>query len=468
MTDSLEQRLLALVNSAKYQPNKPRILAKRLDLDTDGRIELRRLVKKLVKAGKLKYGKNHIIYPSTGTVTDTGRAATKGAERVERRAVDTRRGRSRGLREVDSEEEDSDETDSDEATTSDTTPSGKPKSAPSKHGEKPKPGIVGTFRRTSKGFGFVRPLKTAAAAGRDMDIFISAEDSADAASGDIVRVKISSERNRARNSQGKIVEVLERQTHQFVGTYFETGGGAFVQVDGTLFSQPINVGDPGAKNAKQDDKVVFEMVRFPTYWASGEGVIVEVLGARGEPGIDTLSIIREFNLPEGFPDDVVEDSRARADEFNENEIGDRTDFTTRTVVTIDPVDARDFDDAISLEKNEKGNWVLGVHIADVSYFVKHKSPLDREGPGTRDERVSARPCDPDVAGADLQRAGEPAARPRAVREVGPDGVHAGRGSHLHRTAHRRHPQRPPLHLRRSGRIPSRPRSVAGETHARGA
>lgn len=350
MTDSLEQRLLALVLAPNYQPNKPRILAKKLGLDADGRIELRRLVKKMVRAGKLKYGKNHILYPPVGTASDAGRAAAKvpagdPSAPIEAEVVDD----------------------------GGATPSGKPAKS-----EKPKPGILGKFQRTSKGFGFVRPMRPGAAGNRDLDIFVSAEDSADAATGDVVRVKISSERNRSRNSQGRIVEIVERQTHQFVGTYFETGGGAFVQVDGTLFSQPISVGDPGAKNAKQDDKVVFEMVRFPTYWQSGEGVIVEVLGARGEPGIDTLSVIREFGLPEGFPDDVVMDSRARAEEFNENEIGERTDFTTRTVITIDPVDARDFDDAISLEKNEAGNWVLGVHIADVSYFVKHKSPLDRE------------------------------------------------------------------------------------------
>src|SRR5205085_8774528 len=141
--------------------------------------------------------------------------------------------------------------------------------------------------------GSVRPPTAGAARNRDSDIFLAAEDSADAVTGDVVRVQLSREQNRQRKTAGKIVEVVERQTHQFVGTYLQTGGGAFVQVDGTLFGQPIAVGDPGAKNAKPDDKVVFEMVRFPSYWQSGEGVIVEVLGERGTPGVDTLSIIRE-------------------------------------------------------------------------------------------------------------------------------------------------------------------------------
>lgn len=337
MSDSLEERLLTLVNASNYRANKPRVLAKRLDLTTEERVDLRRLIKKLVKAGKLEYGKNHLVYPKAAAVTETTSATAESTQG--------------------------------------------PKSTAERKAEKqgkPKPGIVGTFRRTGQGYGFVRPLTAGGTGNRDTDIYIAANDSADAVTGDVVRIKISQERDRRRNASGKIVEIVERQTHQFVGTYFEAGGGAFVQVDGTLFAQPISVGDPGAKNAKPDDKVVFEMMRFPSYWQSGEGVIVEVLGQRGAPGIDTLSIIREFNLPEGFADDAIEEARRRADEFDENNLDGRTDFTTRTVITIDPVTARDFDDAISLEKNEKGNWVLGVHIADVAHFVKHKSPLDRE------------------------------------------------------------------------------------------
>ena len=112
--------------------------------------------------------------------------------------------------------------------------------------------------------------------------------------------------------RGRVVEVLERQTRQFVGAYFESEGSAFVQVDGTLFAQPIYVGDPGAKNARPDDKVVIEMIRFPSPVHDGEGVIVEVLGPQGKPGVDTLSIIREFNLPEDFADDALEEARQEA------------------------------------------------------------------------------------------------------------------------------------------------------------
>src|SRR5437899_2424948 len=92
---------------------------------------------------------------------------------------------------------------------------------------------------------------------------------------------------------GEILRVLERATRQFVGTYFERDGQGLVRVDGTVFSHSIYVGDPGAKGAKPDDKVVLEMIRFPTPEERGEGVITEVLGPRGKPGVDTLSIIRE-------------------------------------------------------------------------------------------------------------------------------------------------------------------------------
>ena len=120
------------------------------------------------------------------------------------------------------------------------------------------------------------------------------------------------------------------------------------------------------------------MVRFPSHIHDGEGVITEVLGRRGEPGVDTLSIIREYNLPEHFADDVLEDARAQAEQFSEEIRSPRLDLTGETIITIDPVDARDFDDAISLVHLPGGHWKLGVHIADVSHFVRTRSALDRE------------------------------------------------------------------------------------------
>jgi ribonuclease R len=120
------------------------------------------------------------------------------------------------------------------------------------------------------------------------------------------------------------------------------------------------------------------MVRFPTHLRDGEGVIVEVLGPAGAPGVDTLTVIREFTLPGPFPEDALADARRQADRFREEVPPGRRDLTASVVVTIDPVDARDFDDAISLERIDRDHWLLGVHIADVSHFVAEGSPLDQE------------------------------------------------------------------------------------------
>jgi ribonuclease R len=236
--------------------------------------------------------------------------------------------------------------------------------------------LTGVFQRRQKGFGFVRLTGNEAPAGAK-DVYIPAEDAGDAATGDVVVVELKKSRHRDPGPRGAIVEIVERQTHQFVGTYFESADAAFVQVDGPLFSKPIYVGDPGAKNAQVDDKVVIEMVRFPAPLHAGEGVITEVLGPRGTPGVDTLSILREMNLPGEFADDALEEARRHAERFDEA-VGDRRDFTGETILTIDPVDARDFDDAISLERLENGHWRLGVHIADVSHFVQPNTALDRE------------------------------------------------------------------------------------------
>jgi ribonuclease R len=238
--------------------------------------------------------------------------------------------------------------------------------------------LEGVFQRTAKGFGFVRLSGAAAAGDKTQDIYIPAKKAGDAATGDIVAVQLDRKQSQRPGPSGRIVEVVERQTHSFVGTYFESRGAAFVQVDGTIFAQPILVGDPGAKGAKPDDKVVFEMVRFPSPVHDGEGVLVEVLGPRGTPGVDTLSIIREFNLPDAFPEDALEEARKQAEKFDESIGAGRLDLTGETVVTIDPVDARDFDDAISLVQLDGGAWRLGVHIADVSHFVQPKTALDRE------------------------------------------------------------------------------------------
>jgi ribonuclease R len=238
--------------------------------------------------------------------------------------------------------------------------------------------VVGVFKRAAGGYGFVRP-EGAAVGDRSADIHVAAHASLDAASGDTVKVRLSPARDvRRPGPAGEIVEVVSRRTTRFVGRYFEAANAGWVRIDGTAFARPVSVGDPGAKGVRENDKVVVEMVRFPRVGRDGEGVVVEVLGAAGDPGIDTLTVIREFGLPGPFPESVLEDARRQAARFTEEVPPDRRDLTGSTVITIDPVDARDFDDAISLERIDRGHWLLGVHIADVCHFVREGSPLDQE------------------------------------------------------------------------------------------
>ncbi|MGO9112827.1 MAG: ribonuclease R family protein, partial [Thermoguttaceae bacterium] len=354
----LQSAIENLVNQPDYQPVKPRVIAQRLGLPKEEATDVRRAVKRLVRQGKLVYASNHLV-----RAAETNNPAPSASEIAGDRGealVGVVVPASEGVPETFSLRK-------------------------RKRSEHSRPRIVGVFQRTQKGFGFVRPSPASLegdgqrpkeTSGDVKDIFVPAKYTLDAASGDVVAVEVKHVRG-APGPRGRVVEVLERQTRQFVGTYFESEGSAFVQIDGTLFAQPIFVGDPGAKNARSEDKVVMEMIRFPSPVHDGEGVIIEVLGPQGKPGVDTLSIIREFNLPEEFAEDASKEARQEADRFDES-IEGRLDLTGETVITIDPVDARDFDDAISLEKLNDGHWRLGVHIADVSHFVRPRTALDRE------------------------------------------------------------------------------------------
>jgi len=238
--------------------------------------------------------------------------------------------------------------------------------------------MTGIFRRTRNGSGYVR-LPPRPSGEILPDIHIDARYATDASSGDTVLIRLLQKSRRGTDSlEGEVLEIVERDTHQFVGTYFEEAGMGFAQINGTLFSKPISLGDPGAKGPSTDDKVVIEMVRFPSHFHSGEGVILRVLGPRGAPGVYTQSIIHEYDLPGEFAQDALEEARNQAEKFDESIGIDRLDLTEVTIITIDPATARDFDDAISLRGLENGHWQLGVHIADVSHFVPPGSALDRE------------------------------------------------------------------------------------------
>ena len=236
--------------------------------------------------------------------------------------------------------------------------------------------IIGTFRANPRGFGFVTPLEPTAHG----DLFIPPDATKKAMTGDVVAAKVVKKGKRAGQMRysGKVVEILQRGQNRFVGTLIKGPEGWIIQPDGKGFLEPINVGDVTAKGARQKDKVVVEIVSWPTERYLARGVIIEVLGRAGAYESETQSIIRQYHLPSEFDDGCLEQARRASGEFNPEQLNGREDITEKTVITIDPPDAKDFDDAISLEKDAEGNWVLGVHIADVSNFLPPDSPLDVE------------------------------------------------------------------------------------------
>lgn len=241
----------------------------------------------------------------------------------------------------------------------------------------PKGSYLGIVHRVKSGDAYII-LREPKPKGLTEDVFVDKHDLKDAQNGDEVFIKLL-QRTKSRGQRcGYVVEVVERATNVFVGTYFEEDESGWVQIDGKEFPEPVWVGDPGAKGAQDDDKVVIEMLRFPAVGQIGEAVLTEVLGTRGQPGVDTQMIIHEFGIPDAFPASVLDAARLEAENFDENDLTDREDLTGKTIVTIDPATARDFDDAISLEKSGNGHWVLGVHIADVSHFVQPGTELDQE------------------------------------------------------------------------------------------
>jgi ribonuclease R len=236
--------------------------------------------------------------------------------------------------------------------------------------------VVGTFRANPKGFGFVIPTEPTAHG----DLFIPPDDTKGAMTGDIVSARIVRKGKRAGQMRlsGEVTEILERANNRFVGILVKEKQGWLVQPDGSGFTEFISVDDVTAKNAKEKDKVVVEILSYPTADYLAHGVIIEVLGKAGRYETEIASIIRQFHIPDTFDENCLSQARNAATDFKPDSSDDRTDLTDKVIITIDPPDAKDFDDAISLEKDSEGNWLLGVHIADVSHFVKAGLPLDAE------------------------------------------------------------------------------------------
>ncbi|HEX4053788.1 MAG TPA: ribonuclease R [Tepidisphaeraceae bacterium] len=238
-------------------------------------------------------------------------------------------------------------------------------------------GIVGAYRQNRRGFGFVVPTDPD---GHE-DLFIAEGDNAGAITGDIVRAKITNREPRDGKVmfRGKIIEIITRSQKRFVGTLVRQHGKWLVLPDGNIFTAPILTPDAAARHIKPGTTVVVELTTYPQDQVAAQGVITRVLGQPGEKDVDLQSVIVQFNLPQEFPDECLDQARREVDRFNGmTRWPERVDLSGHVICTIDPDDAKDYDDAISLRRLDSGQWELGVHIADVSAFVGTDSPLDVE------------------------------------------------------------------------------------------
>jgi len=234
--------------------------------------------------------------------------------------------------------------------------------------------IIGIFRANPKGFGFVTPLELNV----HEDVFIPPGHAADAMSGDTVSVKVikRGKRQGQMRYSGIVTDILERATNKIVGTLTKQNGNWLVIPDGKQLTEPVSVDDVTAKNANENDKVVIDILAYPTGNYLARGVILEVLGKAGLYDSEISSVIHAHNLPIDFDQDCIDQAKNASKKFTPRADKHRNDITSETIITIDPPDAKDFDDAISLTKTRQGNWTLGIHIADVSEFVPADSPLD--------------------------------------------------------------------------------------------
>ncbi|MGL4943538.1 MAG: ribonuclease R family protein [Thermoguttaceae bacterium] len=383
MPTDLRQQILDCVQAQHYRPMKPKDFVRTLGLHEDDKSLVRKTIRKLVAEGVVAYGERHLVYAATKRpVTANDYAANDDADN---KFTSTER---EGKRFSKRQQE---------------------RHAHREHAANDAgSALVGRFTRKVSGIGFVR-LKSTDPFAESPDVYIPEHATLDAATGDTVAVEIVNERGEPKHEpkwkkfaknrrsthaeddaprrRGRIVKILERAADRFVGTYFTDRNEGFVNVDANKFSEPLHVGDPSASPARDGDKVVVELTAYPTARRRGEAVIVEVLGEHGVPGVDTLLVIRQYNLPEHFSEPALKAARDAAQNYfkmfpddaeNPKIPQDRFDATNEVILTIDPFDARDFDDAVSITKNDDGSWRLGVHIADVAFFVPQGGEIDRD------------------------------------------------------------------------------------------
>ena len=243
--------------------------------------------------------------------------------------------------------------------------------------------LVGKLDANQRGFGFVVPVKD----GISDDIYVDAEGLGSAMHGDIVVVRLPSTKKKKKGKRkkrereknvGRIIDVLRRENETVVGILKKSRHFNYVAPDNSKLPRDIYVSMEDTKESEHGDKVVVKIDQWPTRHLNAEGTIIEVLGRDGEPAVDIKSIIHQFKLPFKFDKNILAETQDLPLSISPDEITTRLDLRDELIITIDPEDAKDFDDAISLKKDKKGNWLLGVHVADVSYYVEQNTAVDVE------------------------------------------------------------------------------------------
>lgn len=232
--------------------------------------------------------------------------------------------------------------------------------------------IIGILDKNKAGFGFVRQEEGG-------DIFISRHNLAGAMHGDLVQVDMLPAYLWTRNREGIIDKVLERSVTEVVGTFQKNKRFGFVVPDDKKNRDDVFVRKSDFRNAQNGDKVVVKLTKYPDGNTSAEGKITEIISRFGETGGEIKSLIRANGLFETFPSRVNAEAKVKSRQsISSQEIAGRRDLRKQTVFTIDGASAKDLDDAVSIQKLENGNYLLGVHIADVSHYVEADGHLDRE------------------------------------------------------------------------------------------
>ena len=233
--------------------------------------------------------------------------------------------------------------------------------------------VAGRFQLTSKGFGFVIPDNK----GDRPDVFIPPRALNGAMNNDRVLARIDNDTH-GKKPEGEILRIIVHANNKVVGVFHQSGEFAFVTPDDKRIGQDVYVMKRHFNNAKDGQKVVVEITEWPQNNRKAEGKVTEVLGNLGDVGLEILSIIKQNDLPLTFPEEVLDASYKVPKTIKKSELNGRRDLRDRSVVTVDGEDAKDLDDAVYVEKLNSNEYLLGVYIADVSYYVTENSVLDRE------------------------------------------------------------------------------------------